>query len=101
LIERQLLDPGHWSGVTVNVGGGRECSLSLLETSALCAEITGRTVPIEPSPQARPGDIPVYLSDCARLHTLTDWRPRHDPRAILGDIHAWIGGHEAAIRAAL
>ena len=101
LIERQLLDPGHWSGVTVNVGGGRECSLSLRETSALCAEITGRTVAVEASPQPRPGDVPVYLSDCARLHSLTDWRPRHDPRAILADIDAWIGAHEAVLRSTL
>ena len=30
LVERQLLDPAAWDGRTVNVGGGRECSLSLL-----------------------------------------------------------------------
>ena len=101
LIERQLLDPGGWSGVTVNVGGGRDCSLSLLEASALCAEIAGRRVPIEPSPQPRPGDIPIYLSDCTRLFSLTDWRPRRDARTILADVHAWIGEHEAEIRAAL
>jgi CDP-paratose 2-epimerase len=101
LIERQLRDPEQWSGVTVNVGGGRECSLSRAETSALCAEITGRTIAVEPSPAPRPGDVPVYLSDCARLHSLTDWRPRHDARAILADIEAWIGAHEAALRASL
>ena len=80
LIERQLLDPEHWSGVTVNVGGGRECSLSLRETTALCARDHRAHVAVEPSPAPRPGDVPVYLSDCARLHALTDWRPRHDPR---------------------
>jgi CDP-paratose 2-epimerase len=41
LLALQLEDPEHWDGVTVNVGGGRPCSLSLLETTALCAEITG------------------------------------------------------------
>jgi len=101
LIERQLLDPSHWSGVTVNVGGGRGASLSLLETSALCAEITGRSVPVEPSPAPRPGDIPIYLSDCTRLFSLTDWRPRRDARTILADLHEWIGTHEAEIRSAL
>ena len=30
LVERQLLDPAKWDGHTVNAGGGRECSLSLL-----------------------------------------------------------------------
>ena len=34
-----------------NVGGGRECSLSLLETTDLCRELTGREVPISAEPR--------------------------------------------------
>ena len=33
LIEAQLTDPERWDGEVVNVGGGREISLSLLETT--------------------------------------------------------------------
>ncbi len=47
LIEDQLSRPEHWAGFTGNVGGGRACSLSLLETTELCRELTGRTVRIE------------------------------------------------------
>ena len=101
LLDRQLADPSHWDGVTVNVGGGRACSLSLLEASALCAEISGRETTISASDESRPGDVPIYLSDCRRLFSLTDWRPVHGPREILTDIHAWIVEHEAAVRAAL
>ena len=42
----QLGDPERWSGRHANVGGGREGSLSLLETTALCRELTGNEVPI-------------------------------------------------------
>jgi len=101
LLDRQLADPLHWDGVTVNVGGGRACSLSLLEASSLCVEISGRETTISASDESRPGDIPIYLSDCRRLFSLTDWRPAHGPREILTDIHAWIVEHEAAVRAAL
>ena len=101
LVEEQLGDPGRWAGTTVNVGGGRACSLSLLETTALCREITGRIVDVHPSPDDRPGDIPIYISDCKRLHEMTDWRPRRGPTEILKDIHAWIGEHEAALASAL
>jgi CDP-paratose 2-epimerase len=101
LLERQLAEPAHWDGVTVNVGGGRACSLSLLEATALCAEITGRQVSVSASAENRPGDIPIYLSDCARLFSLTEWRPRRGPREILLDIHAWIVEHESAVHAAL
>ncbi len=46
LVERQLLDPEAWDGRTVNVGGGRECSLSLRETTEICRRLTGNEVPI-------------------------------------------------------
>src|SRR5262249_29047869 len=39
LVDEQLGEPQAWAGVTANVGGGRECSLSLLETTALCREL--------------------------------------------------------------
>ena len=101
LIDEQLSDPDRWDGVTVNVGGGREVSLSLLETTALCAEITGNQLPIGSVTQTRPGDVPVYVSDCAALSRLSSWRPNRGPRDILADIHQWIGDNETAVRSAL
>jgi CDP-paratose 2-epimerase len=101
LVERQLLDPGGWDGRTVNVGGGRECSLSLRETTEICRELTGNEVPIEPVVETRPGDVPIYLSDCARLFGLDEWRPRRSAQQVLADIHEWIAGDEERIAAAL
>lgn len=97
LIDQQLADPGRWAGATVNVGGGPACSLSLQETTILCREITGRIVDVRPSAQCRPGDIPIYISDCTRLFKLTDWRPSREPAEILRDIHAWIVEHESTL----
>ncbi|MFZ0042350.1 MAG: NAD-dependent epimerase/dehydratase family protein [Solirubrobacteraceae bacterium] len=101
LLERQLVSPEHWDGATLNVGGGRECSLSLLETTALCAEVAGREVPVEGSSETRPGDLALYISDCRRLFERSDWRPRRGPRDILADIDAWISAHEDAVLSAL
>ena len=101
LIDRQLGDPQRWDGVTANVGGGRSGSLSLRETTALCAEITGTRIDVAASDEDRPGDVAVYISDCAALFGLTDWRPQRGPRQILADIHGWIAAHEAALAAAL
>jgi CDP-paratose 2-epimerase len=101
LVDEQLGDPARWAGATVNVGGGRECSLSLRETTELCRQITGRTIELRASSEDRPGDIPIYISDCSRLHELTGWRARRGPAAILTDIHAWIGEHESALAQAL
>lgn len=101
LISEQLLDPGGWDGRTVNVGGGAERSLSLHETTALCRELTGNEVPIEPVLEARAGDVPLYISDCRLLFGCTEWRPRRDTRQILADIHEWIAANQDAIAAEL
>jgi CDP-paratose 2-epimerase len=101
LVGEQLGDPDRWAGRTTNVGGGRAGSLSLLETTELCREITGRIVDVSSSGEDRPGDIPIYISDCTRLYETTDWRPRRAPAEILADIHAWIVEHEAALANAL
>jgi CDP-paratose 2-epimerase len=101
LIARQLADPDGWAGMTFNVGGGRDSSLSLLETTALCRELTGNEVPIGPAGQARPGDLRIYISDCGRLYAHTDWRPQRGPRQTLGDILEWIRANEGPVVAAL
>ena len=101
LVDEQLAEPGRWAGQTVNVGGGREVSLSLREATALCAELTGRTVDVAPAGEDRPGDLRIYLSDCRRLHGLTGWRPRRDARIVLQDTLDWISANEDAVRRAL
>ena len=101
LIERQLQAPEQWAGFTGNVGGGRECSLSLVETTEICREVTGNEVPVEAVQEPRPGDVPIYISDCDLLYRHTDWRPRRGPREILEEINGWISDHEAAVKTSL
>jgi CDP-paratose 2-epimerase len=101
LIEEQLARPEHWDGVTVNVGGGAQCSLSLLEASGLCAELTGNRVEVARSDETRPGDVRIYLSDCGRLGKLTQWRPKRGPREVLADVLEWVAANERAVAAAL
>jgi CDP-paratose 2-epimerase len=101
LVERQLLDQEAWDGRTVNVGGGRECSLSLLETTEICRRLTGNEVPIEPVAETRAGDVPIYLSDCAKLFGLDEWRPQRSAEQVLVDIHDWIAADESRIAEAL
>jgi CDP-paratose 2-epimerase len=101
LVDDQLSDPDRWSGICANVGGGRECSLSLLETTELCRELTGNEVPIGAEPQTRPGDVPIYLSDCSYLFSLTPWRPRRSSRDVLADLLEWTVAHEDIVSEAL
>jgi CDP-paratose 2-epimerase len=101
LVERQLLAPEKWDGARVNVGGGREISLSLRETTAICQELTGNEVPLTPVAETRQGDVPIYLSDCARLFALDEWRPQRSAETVLRDIHDWIAADPERIAAAL
>jgi CDP-paratose 2-epimerase len=101
LVIDQLGDPDRWNGATVNAGGGRECSLSLVETTELCAEISGNRIDVEADTAERPGDVPLYISDCTYLGEFSDWRPRRDARQILEDTFTWIRAHEGAVRHAI
>jgi CDP-paratose 2-epimerase len=101
LLDDQLGRAEHWDGVVCNVGGGRECSLSLAETTVLCRELTEREVEVLPAVNDRPGDIPVYISDCTSVFGHTTWRPCRSARDVLTDIAEWISEHESAIVAAL
>jgi CDP-paratose 2-epimerase len=101
LIDRQLSAPDHWRGQTVNVGGGREISLSLAETTALCRELTGREVPVGVADEDRPGDVRIYLTDASRLYGMTDWRPQRSAADTLADTAAWLREHEALVLSAL
>jgi CDP-paratose 2-epimerase len=101
LIAAQLAFPDEWSGHIGNAGGGRAISLSLQETTELCAEITGNRIDVGRTSEDRQGDIPIYISDSSLLFERTDWRPTRDARAILTDIFEWIRSNEEAVRSAL
>jgi CDP-paratose 2-epimerase len=98
LVLEQAESLESWNGVTVNVGGGPEISLSLREATLLCEQLTGHRLDIAGEPQNRPMDIPCYLSDNRRLYAQTEWRPRRDAGQILSETLEWIRRHESALR---
>lgn len=102
LLDDQLVRPEAWAGATVNVGGGRDHSLSLQETTELCRELTGNDVAVEPAADApRAGDVPIYISDCAGLEALSDWKPQRSVHQTLADTSTWLLEHETEVRLAL
>jgi CDP-paratose 2-epimerase len=101
LIDEQLGDPRRWDGFVGNVGGGREVSLSLRETTEICRELTGNEVEIGSSDDGRPGDVPLYISDCSRLFEATEWRPARGAEQVLADILSWIEENRDEVAASL
>lgn len=101
LVEYELRHFSDLDGEVFNVGGGVQSSLSLLETTQLCRDITGNTIPIQAVDEERPGDIPVFITDAAKVTARTGWEPTLSPAQTLQDIHQWLVEHESTLRSVL
>lgn len=98
LLDRQLARFDDLHGQTFNVGGGVASSLSLLETTQLCQQITGKTIPVRPVEDNRPADLALYITDSSRIQALTGWQPTRTPEQTLRSIYDWIVAEEASVR---
>jgi CDP-paratose 2-epimerase len=98
LIDLQLNDMNKGAGKTYNVGGGQEVSLSLLECTQLCREISGNAVTIGKEMAERSGDVVIYISDNRRVQEDYGWQPSKDARNILENIHDWIMDYGDGLR---
>jgi CDP-paratose 2-epimerase len=99
LVELQLSRMDDLSGRTFNAGGGLENSLSLLEMTELCRELTGRELAIGQVSQERPGDARILVMDNAQITRALGWRPRRPVRRIFEDLHEWVVKHRDEIAA--
>lgn len=97
LVKYQLDNFSELDGDILNVGGGRENSLSLLETTQLCEQITGKTIPIKSILEERQGDVPIFIIDSSRVIEKTGWTPKITPQQTIEDIYAWIKDNEAIL----
>lgn len=98
LIKKQIPTQAQWRAETYNVGGGLSGSLSMLELTGLCQEISGKTIPIAAAPQSHPMDIPYYVSDSRRVSERFGWRPETKTAQIFEEIHSWILANEGALK---
>jgi CDP-paratose 2-epimerase len=98
LLAIQLSRMSEIAGKTFNIGGGLQSSLSLLETTHLCREITGNTVPVKSVKENRPADLKVYITDNGLVHQTLGWQPRRTPRDTLTKLFEWIKESEPLVR---
>ncbi len=101
LVKYELENFDSLDGDVLNVGGGLDSSLSLLETTELCREISGRTIQISSTVQERPADIAIFVTDNTKVARRTGWAPKNNPRRTLEEIHRWIQENEAMLRPVL
>jgi CDP-paratose 2-epimerase len=101
LINIQTQELDRFNGQVFNVGGGREQSLSLLETTALCEQVTGHHIKIHRRPETRRADVPLYITDHRKITSLCGWKPTRGAKQTLVDIYEWISVNETLVHAAL
>lgn len=90
LVVLQISKPETFINGPFNVGGGVERSVSLLELSSLCREITGKHIRIGSEPKTRYADIPIYISDNAHITSTCGWKPTKTVSDVVEDYYKWI-----------
>jgi CDP-paratose 2-epimerase len=94
LIDLQLHHMQAVNGKVLNVGGGTEVSVSLLELTGLCQHTTGNSIPIKQIPENRQADIRIYITDHTEVTKLTGWKPEITVKETIRDIYEWIKANE-------
>lgn len=100
LVDQQINNIDRFDGHTLNVGGGLANSISLLELTTRCQEITGNNVPIGSIPDTRVADVRIYLSDCNHLESIcgSSWKVEKLVDDILSDTYRWVRENETLFK---
>ena len=101
LIDIEMNDMDKYNNQVYNAGGGVDVSLSLLEATRICQDITGNRIQIDSVLENRPDDIKVYVTDNTRVTEETGWRPGIGVEETMKDIFDWISENEQEIKETL
>tara|TARA_B100000686_G_scaffold349918_1_gene444438 strand:- start:3470 stop:4546 length:1077 start_codon:yes stop_codon:yes gene_type:complete len=98
LLQLQLKGFDEHNGKIYNIGGGRKISLSLLELTKLCTKASGKSLSIDSVSETQKSDIPIYISDCAKITQSTGWKPKRSPEEIIDEILRWINDNRYLLK---
>lgn len=97
VLDLQLNNFEKVQNLTLNVGGGKDVSVSLLELTALCEEFIGNKIQIDPVLEDRALDIRSYISDNTAIEKLLSWKPKKSVRDIVSETTKWIKENQASL----
>jgi len=93
-LQLQINSFDQLNGQIFNLGGGEKNTISLLELTALCQQITGHKVKINQVKDQRPNDIRIFMTDSTKFRKLTHWQPKKDMNSIISEIYYWISKNQ-------
>lgn len=94
LIDIQIHQIEKFTGKVYNAGGGLKNSVSLLEMSKICQNITGNKLSITPELEQRPADLKSFITDHSRLTIDIGWTPNKSVEQTFTDVFTWIKKNE-------
>jgi CDP-paratose 2-epimerase len=100
LIDHQIHHVDTYNNKTMNVGGGLDCSFSLLELTKLCEEVTGNKISIKPVTENRTADVRIYVSDNNYLNEVNGgaWKPQKTMKDLVADTFEWMKANEQNLK---
>ncbi|MCP9762733.1 NAD-dependent epimerase/dehydratase family protein [Lacihabitans soyangensis] len=94
LIDFQIHNISKFTGKVFNAGGGVNSSVSLLEMTKICEEISGNKITVGSEKENRPADLRIYITDNSKIEREIGWSPKKTANEIFADIHQWIVKNE-------
>jgi CDP-paratose 2-epimerase len=95
IIGLQVNQIERFQGDIFNVGGGDFSSLSLLETTKICEDLTGNKLEISSIMQDRHADLIWFKADSSKIIDTFNWKPKYTASDILTDTYNWLNENEA------
>lgn len=79
------------AGEVFNIGGGAQNTISIwAEFSEILSRLAGHPVEAAAYEEWRPGDQPVYVSNCAKARERFGWEPRIDKEQGIAQLWNWV-----------
>ena len=98
LVGQLVFKLDDFTGETFNVGGGANGSVSLVELTQICTEITGQKLKMLSSKEESDVDVPIYVSDTRKIERELGWSPRLGLTETVETITDWLVSHEDVLR---
>ena len=97
-LKLQISNFDKYSGQIFNLGGGQKNSVSLLELTKYCQDLTGNHVKIKSDKKTRSNDIRIFVTDSGKFSKLSNWQPKKDIPTTLSQIYDWIKQNQDQLR---
>lgn len=90
VIDSQLNNFDKVKNGVFNIGGGRDISVSLLELTKICEQVTGNKIEISSVKETRPVDLKSYISDNSKIEYTLNWKPNKSIHQLVEETTEWI-----------